>query len=199
MPFNSCLGLKNWFWVRFPFWLDLKCSIFILCVFGNHVFKRQYCKESLSARLSLRLASTPPDLPQQSDRNHLQDTLVLRLRTQFDHENTPTATAAQLTLPSTNHLNTFTLFTQTNKVLHVSSTSENAPWCNMSTVQSLIELPKVARRNTHTLKAPSTQQFHNAKSPRDGKKTKHESANFNLSHLDAAVQLSEKEPWLAKH
>ena len=31
------------------------------------------------------------------------------------------------------------------------------------------------------------------------KKTKHESANFNLSHLDAAVQLSEKEPWLAKH
>ena len=64
----------------------------------------------------------------------------------------------------------------------------------MSTVQSLIELPKVARRNTHTLKAPSTQQFHNAKSPRDGKKTKHENANFNLSHLDAAVKLSEKEP-----
>ena len=175
------------------------CSIFTLCVFGNHVFKREYYKESLSARLSLRLASTPPNLPQQSDRNHLQDALVLRLRTQFDHENTPTATAAQLTLPSTNHLNTFTLFTQTNKVLHVSSTSENAPWCNMSTVQSLIELPKVARRNTHTLKAPSTQQFHNAKSPRDGKKTKHESANFNLSHLDAAVKLSEKEPWLAKH
>ena len=128
---------------------------------------------SLSARLSLHLASTPPDLPQQSDRNHLQDALVLRLRTQFDHENTPTATAAQLTLPSTNHLNTFT---RTNKVLQVTSTSENAPWCNMSTVQSLIELPKVARQNTHTLKAPSRQQFHCAKSPRDCKKTKHESA-----------------------
>ena len=56
--------------------------------------------------------------------------------------------------------------------LHVTSTSENAPWCNMSTVQSLIELPKVARQNTHTLKAPSTQQFHCAKSPRDGKKNK---------------------------
>ena len=153
------------------------CSIFILCVFGNHVFKREYYKESLSARLSLRLASTPPNLPQQSDRNHLQDALVLRLRTQFDHENTPTATAAQLTLPSTNHLNTFTLFTRTNKVLHVSSTSENAPWCNMSTEQSLIELQdKVARQNTHTLKAPSTQQFHCAKSPRDCKKTKHKSA-----------------------
>ena len=128
---------------------------------------------SLSARLSLHLASTPPDRPQQSDRNHLQDALVLRLRTQFDHENTPTATAAQLMLPSTNHLNTFT---RTNEVLHVTSTSENAPWCNMSTVQSLIELPKVARQNTHTLKAPSTQQFHCAQSPRDGKKTKHKSA-----------------------
>ena len=152
---------------------------------------------SLSARLSLHLASTPPDLPQQSDRNHLQDALVLRLRTQFDHENTPTATAAQLTLPYTNHLNTFTLFTRTNKVLHVSSTSENAPWCNMSTVQSLIELPKVARQNTHTLKAPSTQQFHCAKSPRDCKKQSTR-VHFNLSHLDA-VQLSEKEPWLEKH
>ena len=148
MPFNSCLGLKNWFWVRFPLlagFVLFNLHSLCLCVFGNHVFKRENCKESLSARLSLRLASTPPYLPQQSDRNHLQDALVLRLRTRFDHENTPTATAAQLTLPSTNHLNTFT---RTNEVLHVTSTSENAPWCNMFTVQSLIELQDKGQSST---------------------------------------------------
>ena len=156
------------------------CSIFILCVFGNvHRFSSdEYYKESLSARLSLRLASTPPNLPQQSDRNHLQDALVLRLRTQFDswkhtHRNCR-ATDATIHQPP-KHV--YTVYTNKQSVAR-----KFYLWkCTLMQHVHWAKSHRVARQSSTTEHAYTQGPF-NAAIPlckvtsRDGKKTKHKSA-----------------------
>ena len=155
MPFNSCLGLKNWFWVLSKVPLLAGFVLFNL----------------LSAPC-LHTSWPSPAKRQKSPSRRISSAAANSIRSWKHAHRNCRATDATIHQPPKH------VYTNKQSVaLHVTSTSENAPWCNMSTVQSLIELQdKVARQNTHTLKAPSTQQFHCAKSPRDGKKTKHESA-----------------------